>query len=748
MLGRLRKFIAISLVGVIIVLTVLALFLRSILTDSLQQHHEAQNSLLARVFVNSLEQRGLFEVLALSGEAFHYDMAVRHLDQTMITQVQDLSITKIRIFNKKGMVVYSHDKTEIGSQPKASANLNRAIIGEVTSQLRYSYSLNSFSGLVKDRDIFESYLPIMDKRGQVAGVMELYADVTDSVQRLQHETQRVVAVIVALISGMMTILFLIFFRTEKALKREEVEREGYMLRLEANKAKLEFRVMERTEDLDAARAYLQSIIDGIADPVMVVGMDLRVLSKNRAAQQLIPDGAEPASYRYCYQISHRQAQPCRGGDHPCAFKDVVSSGRASKLLHTHYDEEGHRFYAEITSTPLYSHNGEILGIIEVIHDVTEVFMAKDRLVASEGRVRAIMDTVADAILAIDSDGMVMDANRSAEDLLGYDHVEMIGQQASSLLGLDEGVTQVPFGLNETIRKIAAHDHGVLEQTIHSRSGKAIPAELWVGEAHLGNNCIYIAVLHDLTIRKGAEQELASTRQQYFHQEKMAAIGQLAAGILHEVGNPIAAISGSLQAIHLETEESDIAPNAQVNEYLQMIEQQVARLAVITREIAEFASPRPSEMTLLDLNGLIRSTVNLMRYDHRLRHVDLNLDLDPMLPAITAVADQLTQVIMNLIINAVDACEGLERRATIGIGTRIEDDRIIITVTDNGSGMDEDTRRQATEAFFTTKPAGKGTGLGLSLCVSILDRHHGRAEIISAVGEGTTIRLSLPIEADL
>ncbi len=300
-----------------------------------------------------------------------------------------------------------------------------------------------------------------------------------------------------------------------------------------------------------------------------------------------------------------------------------------------------------------------------------------------------------------------------------------------------------LNLGEALKETS--EHGVMELAVRNKDGAIIPVELWVGEAHLGANNIYIAVLHDLTERKTAEQELARTRQQYFHQEKMAAIGQLAAGILHEVGNPIAAISGSLQAIHLETDGSDVAANSQVTEYLQMIEQQVERLGTITREIAEFASPRPSEMGLMDLNSLIRSTVNLMRYDRRLRDVDLQLELDPMLPAINGVADQITQVVMNLIINAVDACEGLDRQASIGLGTQMDGDKIVITVTDNGSGMDEETRRQATEAFFTTKPAGKGTGLGLSLCVSILDRHNGSANIDSVLGEGTTIRLSLPVD---
>ena len=170
-----------------------------------------------------------------------------------------------------------------------------------------------------------------------------------------------------------------------------------------------------------------------------------------------------------------------------------------------------------------------------------------------------------------------------------------------------------------------------------------------------------------------------------------------------------------------------------------------RLAGITREIAEFASPRPVEPEILDLNALIRGTSNLMRYDKRFMNAQLQLDLDPTLPAITAVADQLTQVFMNLLINAVDACEEAGRQAQIDIATTLEEQRIHVTVRDNGIGMDPQTLAHATEAFVTTKPAGKGTGLGLSLCNSIISAHKGYVELESVAGEWTCVNIYLPVE---
>jgi two-component system, NtrC family, sensor kinase len=239
-----------------------------------------------------------------------------------------------------------------------------------------------------------------------------------------------------------------------------------------------------------------------------------------------------------------------------------------------------------------------------------------------------------------------------------------------------------------------------------------------------------------------EKELMVERQKYFHQEKMAAIGTLAAGVAHEIGNPIAAISGIAQEMAERKMEKlrgcrECRPD--------LIYAQTQRLTAITREISEFASPQAVEPQFLDLNGQLRSTSSLIRYDKRLQRVVLKLDLDPQLPAIYGVADQLTQLIMNLLINAMDALEGMqERSAMITISTRCDYERILMTVEDNGHGMDQATLSRVFEAFFTTKLAGKGTGLGLSLCYSIMKKHGGTIEMESNPGVGTRVQVFFPL----
>lgn len=246
-----------------------------------------------------------------------------------------------------------------------------------------------------------------------------------------------------------------------------------------------------------------------------------------------------------------------------------------------------------------------------------------------------------------------------------------------------------------------------------------------------------------------EKELLLERQKYFHQEKMAAIGALAAGVAHEIGNPIAAISGIAQDMALRQSEGLGICGAKevcVQCRPDLILEQAQRLSAITREISDFASPQPAEPQFVDLNAQLRSTSSLIRYDKRMRHVDLRLELDSQLPAIYGVADQLTQLIMNLLINAMDALEPvMDRPPTIIVSTRVDGGRVCMTVEDNGPGMEKEVLAQAFDAFFTTKPAGKGTGLGLSLCYSIMKRHEGSIEIDSTPGAGTRVRAFFPIK---
>lgn len=242
-----------------------------------------------------------------------------------------------------------------------------------------------------------------------------------------------------------------------------------------------------------------------------------------------------------------------------------------------------------------------------------------------------------------------------------------------------------------------------------------------------------------------EQQLEIARQQRFHQDKMAAVGSLAAAVAHEISNPIAAIQGVAQIMN-DTRHANGCAGAGAPCQPALILEQARRIAEITRQMSEMTARPSSEPQLIDVNGLVRSTCNFVGYDRRFRRVQLALDLDSQLPAVMACADHLTQVLMNLLINAGDAIETAARgQPEVRVATAARGERLEVTVSDNGCGMDEATVARAFEETFTTKKTGRGNGLGLFICKSLVESAGGSIRLASRPGAGTRVSFTIPFQ---
>lgn len=240
-----------------------------------------------------------------------------------------------------------------------------------------------------------------------------------------------------------------------------------------------------------------------------------------------------------------------------------------------------------------------------------------------------------------------------------------------------------------------------------------------------------------------EGELELERRKSFHHEKIAAIGNLAAGVLTEIGNPIAAIDGFARAMRDEQRSGGTAAGEGARRIDEILEQ-VARLATIAHEISEIAVPQPAQQQLVDLNAIVQTAVRLLHYDARARAAGIATDLDHQLPAIPGRADRLAHLVMNLAGNAIDAM-GDYRAGEPGIRITTTGNAagVILEVADRGHGMSDAVRSRVFEPFFSTKPAGQGTGLGLPLCQSIVAEHGGTIRLDSAPGKGTRVTVTFP-----
>ncbi|MFZ0391161.1 MAG: ATP-binding protein [Calditrichia bacterium] len=242
------------------------------------------------------------------------------------------------------------------------------------------------------------------------------------------------------------------------------------------------------------------------------------------------------------------------------------------------------------------------------------------------------------------------------------------------------------------------------------------------------------------LEKKVQQRTAELKQAQFqimHQEKMASIGLLAAGIAHEIGNPLTSISSLTQLLKRRLKD-DVNLN-----YLSTIMKNIDRISHIVRELVDFSRPSNYQARLTDVNEVITAAVGIVKYDKRSKNLHFNLELEPQIPPTFLVADQLLQVFINLLFNAVDAMEGFGN--TITVQSLHRDNTIQIKIADTGSGIPPEQLDKIFEPFFTTKEVGKGTGLGLSVSYGIIRNFEGNITVESTPGKGSTFYISVPVK---
>ncbi|GAB4366652.1 MAG: hypothetical protein Kow0042_06680 [Calditrichia bacterium] len=234
------------------------------------------------------------------------------------------------------------------------------------------------------------------------------------------------------------------------------------------------------------------------------------------------------------------------------------------------------------------------------------------------------------------------------------------------------------------------------------------------------------------------EELKKAQFQLMHQEKMASLGLLAAGIAHEIGNPLTSISSLTQILKRRLKDKTNL------EDITNIMKNIDRISRIVRELVDFSRPSTFQMSPTDINEIARTAVGIVKYDNRSKNINFNLELEESLPTTILVADQLLQVFINILFNAVDAMENHGTELTLKTYTR--DNHIYIVIKDTGCGIPEDQKNKIFEPFYTTKEVGKGTGLGLSVSYGIIRNFGGEITLQSQVGRGSTFTIKLPIKS--
>lgn len=337
----------------------------------------------------------------------------------------------------------------------------------------------------------------------------------------------------------------------------------------------------------------------------------------------------------------------------------------------------------------------------------------------DDRLLRIIDNISEAVIVTNTEGRITFWNQAASNLFGWERDQVLKKPITSIIAVPTGENLLPGRYQE------------YEIDLQTRSGEHRYVSVVVSSLSddIGKVESYTYVFHDLT-------EKAVRMAQMERSERLASLGHMAAGIAHEIGNPLTAISSVVQLLQRRTTDEK-----QLTQ-LHRVQENIGRITTIVREMVDFSKPVSTENSKMNLNDSIRDAVGLLKHDTRSRNVRFVLELDQNLPSILAIPDQLHQVMLNLILNAVDAVTD-KNKPIVSIRTYSAGGMVCAEVADNGSGIPPNIKNRIFEPFFTTKKVGKGTGLGLSVTHNIITGIGGQITVSSSPGE-TVFEILIPV----
>jgi len=378
------------------------------------------------------------------------------------------------------------------------------------------------------------------------------------------------------------------------------------------------------------------------------------------------------------------------------------------------------------------------------HQRAEVQLVRDARLSeaalrrSEDTARAVLESASEGILLIDATGRITLVNAAAERMFDYARTELLGQPLEVLL--PERIRAGHRGHRAgyfTEPRVRPMGIG-LDLSGRRRDGTEFPVEISLSHVVSVEGGLAIAFITDITERKRVEAQLQRQREVLYQNEKLAALGTMAAGIAHEMNNPLGIITTRIEVMLLDAEQQALP--GQVLEDLQVLHRASQRVARIAASLRSFARHSPGDRVPLDLNAVVDESVQLLQKPLAADNIQIVTSLDRTLPTILGDASTLHQVLMNLLTNAREAMPG-GGQIRLETGPTERPGWIRLLVADTGAGIPAEEISKIFDPFFTTKRTG--TGLGLSVSYGIIQEHGGTVDVQSRPGAGTSFIISFP-----
>ena len=455
-------------------------------------------------------------------------------------------------------------------------------------------------------------------------------------------------------------------------------------------------------------------IDLIPDMCFVVSSERMVLAYNQRARELLGLPEVPTGDIHFYNLL--------ADDSPRPLLAVLRTSEQSREAEARFKGlNGSAVDAVLSIKKISGPNTEFLYVIA--RDVSEAKKKELDLL----RFSNVVHYTVNPIQITDAKGRMVYVNPAFEKSTGYTKEELIGQNPNI-------VSSRKYSKEFWARvweKISAGNIWQDEIENIRKDGSSLFTQMLISPIVDTDGTVvgYLASHRDITEQKQLEQQL-------MHSQKMESMGTLAAGIAHEVGNPLTSISSIVQVL-LRTISDDFA-----KEKLGLVQSQVHRITKIIRDLVDFSRPSNYQLMPTNIVNNVKEAVEIVKMAKKARLVKFSVDVRNEIPLLSLVPDQISQVFINILLNGVDAMEGKEGKMDVVVER--EDDAVRISITDNGCGIADDNMPKIGEPFFTTKPVGQGTGLGLWVSQGIIKSFHGDIRLKSRRGEGTTFTIILPL----
>lgn len=402
-------------------------------------------------------------------------------------------------------------------------------------------------------------------------------------------------------------------------------------------------------------------------------------------------------------------------------------------------KDGSRMCVHWFNTSIRDDAGRVRWIIGAGLDITSNKRAQLEIEEHAARLNAVVETAVEGVITIDTNGIIESINPAAERLFGYTAQEVTGQNVNMLMPSPYREEHDQY-MDHYLRTGEAKVIGTGREIVGLRKDSTtFPMELAISEVLLPNRRLFTGIIRDTSERRLAEKQERERLAEHAHAARLAALGEMASGIAHELNQPLTAIVSFADACQNLFKRKKV-PQDVISDALSQISEQGIRAGDIIRRLRQFVKTGALDQEIVNLNAVIKDVLAMVSHEIHMNEVKVKLRLGKHLPGVWADKLQIEQVVLNLVWNALEAMDTSDLRQ-LEIETIQHDDKIEVKISDTGCGFTDNPGVLFT-AFYTTKD--KGTGLGLSISHRILEAHSGALSATSNTTGGATFSFSLPI----